>query len=86
MGRSSQVLPDLLAELGQIDVFLHDSEHTYETQKFEYETAWVYLREGGLLLSDDTGVTPAFSEFAREAQGTSFVYGGRFGILVKCAG
>lgn len=86
VGRSSQVLPDLLKELGQIDVFLHDSEHTYETQMFEYETAWPYLRGGGLLLSDDSGATPAFSEFACKAGCTSFLYGGRFGVLVKPTG
>jgi hypothetical protein len=38
-GRSQDKLPELLQRLGRIDLFWHDSEHTYEAQMFEYETA-----------------------------------------------
>jgi hypothetical protein len=53
LGDSREQLPPLLEQLGTIDVFLHDSLHTFEHQKWEYETAWPFIKEGGLLLSHD---------------------------------
>ena len=52
-GPSQKLLPQVLDELGQIDVFLHDSRHSYSNQLREYRTAWPYIREGGVLVSDD---------------------------------
>lgn len=65
LGRSQVVLPRLLGELGSIDFFLHDSEHSYECMSFEYQLAWHYLVDGGLLVSDDTTWNSAFADFAR---------------------
>lgn len=65
VGKSQERLLPLLKALKSIDAFLHDSEHTYETMMFEYETTWVYLREGGLLLSDDVYWNIAFNEFIK---------------------
>jgi hypothetical protein len=74
------VLPILLNSLGQIDIFLHDSDRSYENQKFEYETTWPCLKRGGVLLSDDC--SKAFFEFAKKVDARSFMYC-KFGILVK---
>lgn len=62
---AKQALPKLLADLEAIDVFYHDSLHTYEHMKFEFETAWPYIREGGLLLSDDVLWNHAFHEHCK---------------------
>jgi predicted O-methyltransferase YrrM len=56
-----------LAELGNIGVFIHDSLHTYEHMRWEFETAYPYLRTGGLLLSDDALWNGSFQDFVREA-------------------
>lgn len=82
-GRTSEKLPALLARDGQIDIFIHDSEHTYENMKFEYAAAWPHLKEGGLLLSDDTGFNPAFGEFAKKTGSRSAVYADKMGIMAK---
>lgn len=66
LGRSQEKLPLLLQELGQIDIFIHDSEHSYENMLWEYRMAWKHLRRGGALLSDDTNLNDSFSDFARE--------------------
>ena len=66
IGDSRTLLPSLLAELGTIDVFIHDSLHTYDHMLWEYRTASPYLRPGGLLFSDDAAWNPAFSEYCRE--------------------
>lgn len=66
LGKSQDELEPVLEELGSIDVFLHDSEHSYECMRFEYEAAYPRLREGGLLISDDVTWNSAFEELADE--------------------
>lgn len=65
LGTSKKILPPLLDELGSLDIFMHDSDHTYETMMFEFETAWPRIRSAGLLVSDDIHWTDAFFEFSR---------------------
>ena len=65
VGDSRELLPTLLTSIGPIDIFHHDSMHTYEHMKFEFETAWPHLRDGGLLLSDDVNWSRAFEDFCR---------------------
>lgn len=64
-GDSTKVLAPLLDRIGDIDLFFHDSDHSYRVQSFEYEQAWKHLRTGGLLISDDIDWNPAFSDFAK---------------------
>jgi predicted O-methyltransferase YrrM len=66
IGDSRGLLPSLLAKLGTIDVFIHDSLHTYDHMLWEYRTAFPYLRPGGLLFSDDAAWNSAFPEFCQE--------------------
>ena len=42
-GSSRQRLPPLVAELGQLDLFLHDSRHTARNVLFELEQVWPAL-------------------------------------------
>jgi predicted O-methyltransferase YrrM len=65
-GPSRRLLPPLLARLGTIDLFFHDSLHTYANMSWEYATAWSALAGGGLLLSDDVFWNPAFWHFTRQ--------------------
>jgi hypothetical protein len=66
LGTSKDILPGLLAEIGRVDIFLHDSEHSYENMLFEFVAAWDYLQHGGLLLSHDIAWNNAFKHFSRE--------------------
>ena len=56
LGKSEDVLPPLLEKLGKIDIFFHDSLHTYDHMLFEYNTCWDYINDGGILISDDIAV------------------------------
>lgn len=69
-GDSTALLPELLAERGVVDVFIHDSLHTYDHMLWEFRTAHPWIRPGGLLIADDAPWNPAFSEFAAEIQAT----------------
>lgn len=69
-GPSAQLLAPLLADLGHIDVFLHDAEHTYDAQLAELRTVWPRLRPGAVVLVDDVN-NPAFVDFARSVDGAA---------------
>ena len=81
-GDARVLLPRLLDELGEIDVFFHDSLHTYEHMKFEFEAAWPHIRRGGLLISDDCTWNPAWEEFCRHHGVRSTIYR-TTGLVVK---
>jgi predicted O-methyltransferase YrrM len=65
-GKSSEKLVPLLKNVTEIDIFLHDSEHSYKNMLWEFQTAWTYLKAGGLLLSHNIDTNDAFSDFCRE--------------------
>jgi hypothetical protein len=79
-GSSRRRLPALLAELGTLDLFVHDSLHTQRNMYFEMNRTWPKLGAGGLMLVDDvfnqsfrTFVDeehPAASMVCRSADGT----------------
>ena len=66
LGRSQEELPPLLERLRSMDVFMHDSEHSFDCMWFEFNAAWPALRAGGVLVSDDVNSTEAFRRFASE--------------------
>lgn len=51
--RSQDALEPLYKEVGPFDVFVHDSDHSYEVQSWEFEAAWKMVRPGGIIASDD---------------------------------
>ena len=53
IGPSKKLLSQTLKELSKIDIFQHDSRHSYSNQLREYQTAWPFINDGGLLVSDD---------------------------------
>jgi len=68
LGKVEEKLTDLLDKLGAIDVFYHDSLHTYEHMMFEFKTAWRKLIKGGLLISDNIDLNNAFIDFCKEVK------------------
>ena len=46
-----------------IDMFLHDSSHSYRHMLWEFRQFWPRLRNGGLLVSHDVQMNAAFPEF-----------------------
>ena len=60
----SNALKQTLDEMDNIDIFLHDSDHSYENMKFEFESIFPKLNQEGILFSDDVGDNNAFMEFS----------------------
>jgi predicted O-methyltransferase YrrM len=69
VGKSQDLLPSILESLRTVDIFFHDSEHTYANMLFEFRLAWKHLNSNGLLLADDISWNKAFFQFAQEARG-----------------
>jgi predicted O-methyltransferase YrrM len=63
LGDAWDVLPQLLAEAGELDIFVHDSCHSYEHMNFEFDQAYPRIRAGGLLMSDDVEFNSAYHDF-----------------------
>ncbi len=63
LGRAQDRLAPLLAELGPVDVFIHDSEHSYDNQLFEFREGFAALAPGGLLIATDINWSNAFDDF-----------------------
>lgn len=85
IGDSRVLLPKLLAEIGKVDVFIHDSLHTYDQMMWEYRAAYPFLRPRALLISDDAGWNPAFPEFCMEVRARRFRILRGVGFLQKTA-
>lgn len=68
IGRTREILRPVLEGLETVDVFFRDSEHTYHTMKFEFETAWNFLRPGGFLVSDNVDRNDSFRHFCSAHQ------------------
>lgn len=62
-GSSRRRLPKLLSEIGQIDLFIHDSLHTERNVRFELDRAWAALRPSGVLVVDDIDSNWGFRSF-----------------------
>ncbi|MBI3760534.1 MAG: class I SAM-dependent methyltransferase [Chloroflexi bacterium] len=65
LGKSVDLLLPALDEAGGADLFIHDSDHSYENMLWEFETVWPRLRSGGVLFSDDIISNSAFDDFCR---------------------
>lgn len=86
LGPSQFVLPKILPQLGPIDIFVHDSDHSYWNQLAEFRLIWPHLRSGGIVISDDV-MNDALLEVAEEQGATPIIVAqsrpGFIGILVK---
>ncbi|HEC24065.1 MAG TPA: class I SAM-dependent methyltransferase [Chloroflexi bacterium] len=80
IGDARELLPQVLDSVKPVDIFLHDSDHSYEHMMWEFETAWPFIRPGGVLLSDDIATNSAFAEFCAGHALTAYQAGGLGGV------
>jgi len=83
LGPSMELLPELVKKSEKIDVFFHDSDHSYENMTFEFESVFDKLRQGGLLLSDDVHKNMAFFDFVGKKKITGIQFYTKGGAAVK---
>lgn len=63
----------------------HDSDHTYEHMMWECTSAWSYLPQVGIIVSDDIGWNTAFWDFATAMHRDMVVHSSNrnFGAIIK---
>ena len=90
-GSSRQRLPSLVAEVGHVELFIHDSLHTARNTVFEMEQAASRMPPGGVMLVDDISMHTGFAGFARRHPGYQTIAcqhadrSSMFGIAVNTA-
>lgn len=93
-GSSKQQLPALAAQVGHVELFIHDSLHTAENTVFEMEQAASAMPAGGVMLVDDIDSHMGFATFAERHPGYQTIIcpdadrntrEGMFGIAVNTA-
>jgi predicted O-methyltransferase YrrM len=65
LGSSAEELAPLLKKVNVIDIFLHDSDHSYKNMLREFETAWASMKAGALLMAHNIDSNKAFPDFCR---------------------
>lgn len=63
-GTSSEKLASVLDSVGQVDIFFHDSDHSYENVTFELETVWPRLINNKIILVDNYDWSDAPKDFS----------------------
>lgn len=84
LGDARQLLPAVLSEsLTPPDIFLHDSLHTYEHTKFEFETVLKQMKSGLILCDNiEMGAGRAFNELLEKHNRTAHGYRDLAGFLI----
>lgn len=83
LGDSKIELPKLAGSLEKVDIFYHDSNHSYDSMMHEFKTMWPLIPNGGILLSDDVRGNSAFDDFVVKIKPKfNHVYDG-LGIILK---
>jgi len=67
VGSARAKLPPLLKRIASIDIFVHDSLHTYSQMKWELETALSAMLPGGIAIADDIEGNRAFDDILERA-------------------
>ena len=92
LGSSKEELPKLLNKLGIIDMFLHDSLHSYENMMFEFDIVLRFLKKGGYIFSDNIDWNSAFKDFTEKLLQKKYTYlayyespqlNHNFGVIIK---
>jgi predicted O-methyltransferase YrrM len=79
-GDAKLQLPKMVNKVGSIDLFYHDSDHTYNHMMFEFAEAKRKLRPGGLIVGDDVSWNASVWDFADQYGVPSYNFKGTVGV------
>lgn len=76
LGDAKKLLPKILNDINEINIFFHDSLHTYEHVQFELNTVLPKLGKGSLIICDniDLGAGMAFNDFLNRNNLVGYAY------------
>lgn len=79
-GDAKVLLPKMVDKVDSIDLFFHDSDHTYNHMMFEFREAKRKLRPGGLIVGDDVSWNASVWDFADQYGVPSYNFKGAVGV------
>jgi predicted O-methyltransferase YrrM len=65
VGDARKLLPHVLQHV-EVDLFVHDSDHSYDHERFELKSVGVHASDGAVMITDNAQGGPAFEEFCVE--------------------
>ena len=76
LGDAKDLLPGIISDTPNVDIFFHDSLHTYEHTLFEFNTVLPSLKENSLMLCDniEMGSGEAFHELLKKLKKIGHAY------------
>jgi predicted O-methyltransferase YrrM len=80
VGDAKKLLPPLVDRLDSIDMFFHDSDHTYDHMMFEFNLVMRKLAPDGVILADDISWNASLWDFADKHSLPSYNYRGTVGV------
>jgi predicted O-methyltransferase YrrM len=80
IGDAKILLPKLVDRLGAVDMFYHDSDHTYNHMVFEFEQAKRKLAPNSVVVADDISWNASLWDFADKYRLPSYNYCGSMGV------
>lgn len=66
LGKSSEKLLEVFEKIGDVEIFIHDSLHSYKNMTFEFNCAIKKINSNGIIISDDILDNDAFYDFIKE--------------------
>ena len=79
-GDAKVLLPQLVDKLAAVDMFYHDSDHSYNHMAFEFEQAKRKLAPGSVVVADDISWNASLWDFADKYRLPSYNYCGSMGV------
>jgi predicted O-methyltransferase YrrM len=70
---TARKIKGIVSKFSKVDIWVHDSDHGYRWQKFEYLLALASLSDNGILISDDIDSSSAWGELAKTHFRKSFI-------------
>jgi predicted O-methyltransferase YrrM len=80
VGDAKALLPPLIDRLGAIDMFFHDSDHTYNHMMFEFDQAMRKLAPDGVIVADDISWNTSLWDFADKHRLPGYNYRATLGV------
>ena len=79
-GDAKVLLPQLVDKLASVDMFYHDSDHSYNHMAFEFEQAKRKLAPNSVVVADDISWNASLWDFADKYRLPSYNYCGSMGV------
>lgn len=80
-GDSKELLKGVFEKAGKVDLFYHDSDHSYDFMWWEFDTAFPNMNDGGVIIADNTAWSSVVWDWARSKGLYSFNHRGSQGVV-----